>query len=106
MDHGDRSATGQDADGDQGRVGIVKDRIREYSQAHVQEIARRLGLMNGGIKAPECEREIDGIDVVQEAAAEGETSQRGRGDQDRGIQRQPGIHEAGGWEQSAGQTTG
>jgi hypothetical protein len=39
------------------------------------------------IEAPQSEREIDRIDVVQEMAAEDEARQRSRDDQDRRISR-------------------
>jgi len=44
-----------------------------------------MGLVNGRIKAPEREREIDGIDVVEEMAPEGDPGQRSRGDQNGAI---------------------
>lgn len=83
MDHGDGSAAGQDADGDQRGIGIVKEEAGQLSELHIEKVAGRMRLIDARIKTIQGEREVDRIDVVQKAAAEGPSSER-RGGHEKG----------------------
>jgi hypothetical protein len=64
----------------------VDQGVYKSSEADIEEIARRMRLVDGRIETPECKGEVDRVDVIEISASEQIARQPGDQHQDGDVE--------------------
>jgi hypothetical protein len=69
VDDGKGGAASRNADEDEREIGVVKKCVHETTEADIEKVTGRMGLVDAGVEAAHCKREVYGVQVVEIAAA-------------------------------------